>query len=71
MEKTLKLELLGSAQLIVGIILVLLWSFYSSEWWSVVSGYLAVFFLIEAIWHYFLIRPSFSSLASILGMFVK
>jgi hypothetical protein len=54
MEKTLKLELLGSAQLIVGIILVLLWSFYSSEWWSVVSGYLAVFFLIEAIWYFVL-----------------
>ena len=54
MEKTLKLGLLGSAQLIVGIILVLLWSFYSSEWWSVVSGYLAVFFLIEAIWHFIL-----------------
>jgi len=44
MKETLMLELLGSAQLIAGKILVRLWSFYSSEWWSVVSGLLAVFF---------------------------
>jgi hypothetical protein len=54
MKETLKLELLGSAQLIVGMILVLLWSFYSSEWWAAVLGYLAAFFLIEAIWHFIL-----------------
>jgi hypothetical protein len=54
MKKTLKLEMLGSAQLIVGIILILLWSFYSSEWWSAALGYLSVFFLIEAIWHFIL-----------------
>ena len=54
MKETLMLELLGSVQLIAGIILVLLWSFYSSEWWSVVFGFLAVFFLIEAIWHFIL-----------------
>ncbi len=52
MKDTMRLELLGSVQLIVGIVLVLLWSFYSSEWWSVVCGFLAVFFLVEAIWHY-------------------
>ena len=52
MKDTLKLELLGSVQLIAGIILALLWSFYSSEWWSVVFGFLSVFFLVEAIWHY-------------------
>jgi len=52
MKDTMRLELLGSVQLIVGIVLVLLWSFYSSEWWSVVFGFLAVFFLVEAIWHY-------------------
>jgi uncharacterized membrane protein len=54
MKENLKLELLGSAQLIVGMVLALLWSFYSSEWWSAVLGYLAVFFLIEAIWHFIL-----------------
>ena len=52
MKETLKLELLGSVQLIAGIILLLLWSFYSSEWWSAIFGFLAVFFLIEAIWHF-------------------
>ena len=52
MKETLRLELLGSVQLIVGIIFVLLWSFYSSEWWSVALGFLTVFFLVEAIWHF-------------------
>ncbi len=52
MKETLRLELLGSVQLIVGIILVLFWSFYSFEWWSVVFGFLSIFFLVEAIWHY-------------------
>jgi len=54
MKETLRLELLGSAQLIIGMILILLWSFLSSEWWSVILGFLAVFFLVEAIWHYML-----------------
>jgi len=31
MKETLRLELLGSVQLIAGVILVLIWSFYSSE----------------------------------------
>jgi len=52
MQEKFKLELLGSLQLIAGIILVLLWAFYSSEWWSAAFGFLAIFFLIEAIWHY-------------------
>jgi hypothetical protein len=52
MQENLKLEVLGSLQLVAGIILVLLWSFYSAEWWSAALGFLAVFFLIEAIWHY-------------------
>jgi predicted PurR-regulated permease PerM len=48
------LELLGSVQLVVGIILVALWSFFSSEWWSAMLLFLAVFFMVEAIWHYVL-----------------
>ena len=52
MNENMKLELLGSIQLVIGIILILMWSFFSSEWWSVVFGFLAVFFLIEAIWHF-------------------
>jgi drug/metabolite transporter (DMT)-like permease len=47
-------ELVGTLNLIAGIILVLLWSYFASQWWSVVFGFLAVFFLIEAIWHYIL-----------------
>ena len=54
MNEIIKLELLGSVQLVVGIILVALWSFYSSEWWSAMLLFLAVFFLVEAIWHYVL-----------------
>jgi hypothetical protein len=52
MKIIFRLELLGSGQLIASIILVLLWSFLSSDGCSVVFGFLAVFFLIEAIWHY-------------------
>jgi uncharacterized membrane protein len=51
LQEKFQLELLGSIQLIAGIILILLWSFYSTEWWSAAFGFLAVFFLIEAIWH--------------------
>jgi hypothetical protein len=54
MKEALRLELLGSVQLIASMILILLWAFLSSEWWSVVFGFLAVFFLVEAIWHYVL-----------------
>ena len=52
MDKVPKLEVHGSILLITGMIMSLLWSFYISQWWSVVFGYLAVFFLVEAIWHY-------------------
>ncbi len=34
--------------------LSLLWSYFALQWWSVAFGFLAVFFLIEAIWHYIL-----------------
>ena len=54
MKETLRLELLGSVQLVASIILIVLWSFYSSEWWSIIFGFLSVFFLVEAIWHYML-----------------
>jgi hypothetical protein len=54
MNENLRLELLGSVQLIASMLLALLWSFYSFEWWSVIFGILAVFFLVEAIWHYVL-----------------
>jgi hypothetical protein len=54
MKENLRLELLGSVQLIASIILILLWSFYSIEWWSIIFGILAVFFMVEAIWHYVL-----------------
>jgi len=47
-------ELVGTMNLIAGIIMALLWSYFSSQWWSVAFGFLAVFFLIEAIWHYIL-----------------
>jgi purine-cytosine permease-like protein len=54
LNEIIKLELLGSVQLVTSLILVALWSFYSSEWWSPVLLFLAVFFLVEAIWHYIL-----------------
>lgn len=44
-------ELVGTLNLISGIIMVLLWSYFSIKWWSVAFGFLSVFFLIEAIWH--------------------
>lgn len=47
-------ELVGTMNLIAGIIMVLLWSYFALQWWSVTFGFLAVFFLIEAIWHYIL-----------------
>ncbi|MGQ9552447.1 MAG: hypothetical protein ACUVUE_08495 [Candidatus Bathycorpusculaceae bacterium] len=52
MNEQFRLELLGSVQLVAGIVLILLWSFYSLEWWSAALGFLAIFFLAEAIWHY-------------------
>lgn len=47
-------ELVGTMNLIAGIVMALLWSYLSLHWWSVALGLLAVFFLIEAIWHYIL-----------------
>jgi len=35
----------------VSVVLALVWSYYSSEWWSVAVGVVAVFFFIEAIAH--------------------
>jgi hypothetical protein len=52
MNEVLKLEVHGSVMLVVGMVLSLVWSFFMVQWWSVVFGYLAVFFLVEAIWHY-------------------
>jgi hypothetical protein len=45
-------ELVGTCNLLAGIAMVLLWSYFTPEWWSAVLGFLALFFLIEAIWHY-------------------
>ncbi len=47
-------ELVGTMNLISGIIMALLWSYFPSQWWSVAFGFLAVFFLVEAVWHYIL-----------------
>jgi hypothetical protein len=41
----------GFVWLIVSVFLALVWSYYSSEWWSVAIGVLAVFFFVEAIAH--------------------
>ncbi len=48
----MSLEIHGSVLLVTGMILVLVWSFFRSEWWSAVFGFLSIFFLVEAIWHY-------------------
>ncbi|KPK67890.1 hypothetical protein AMJ87_12690 [candidate division WOR_3 bacterium SM23_60] len=47
-------ELIGTINLVSGLIMVLLVSYFSSRWWSAAFGFLAVFFLIEAVWHYIL-----------------
>ena len=47
-------ELVGTMNLIAGIIMAILWSYFASQWWAIVFGFLAVFFLIEAVWHYIL-----------------
>ncbi|TFF97377.1 MAG: hypothetical protein EU541_08335 [Promethearchaeota archaeon] len=52
MNDITKLEIHSSVLLITGMILILVWSFFRLEWWSAVFGFLAIFFLIEAIWHY-------------------
>ena len=45
------LVLAGFLWLIVSVVLALVWSYYSSEWWSVAVGVVAVFFFVEAIAH--------------------
>lgn len=45
------LRLFGFLWLLVSIILALVWSYYSFEWWSVAAGVVAVFFFIQAIAH--------------------
>ena len=52
MNRITQLEFHGSILLITGMIMVLVWSFFKTEWWSAVFGFLALFFLVEAIWHY-------------------
>ncbi|TFF85676.1 MAG: hypothetical protein EU518_00705 [Promethearchaeota archaeon] len=52
MNDIMRLEIHGSIMLITGMVLVLIWSYFGSQWWSSVFGFLAIFFLIEAIWHY-------------------
>ncbi len=52
MDKVLRLEVHGSVLLVTGMVMSLVWSFFVTQWWNVVFGYLAVFFLIEAIWYY-------------------
>jgi len=52
MDDIMKLEIHGSIMLITGMVLVLIWSYFGAQWWSSVFGFLALFFLIEAIWHY-------------------
>lgn len=52
MNDITKLEIHGSILLVTGMVLVLIWSFFRIEWWSAVFGFLSLFFLIEAIWHY-------------------
>ena len=49
MDDIMKLEIHGSVLLITGMIMVLIWSYYILEWWAAVFGFLALFFLIEAI----------------------
>jgi len=37
--------------LVISVICVLVWSYYSSEWWSPAILVLAIFFFVEAIQH--------------------
>jgi len=51
MSSSSSLRIFGFIWLIISVILAMVWSHYSSEWWSVAIGVLAVFFFIEAIAH--------------------
>ena len=37
--------------LLLSVILALVWSYFSSEWWSIAIGLLAVYFLVGSITH--------------------
>ena len=52
MDEIMRLEIHGSVLLVTGMAMVLTWSFFILQWWSSVFGFLALFFLVEAIWHY-------------------
>ena len=41
----------GIFWLILSIVAVLVWSYFSSEWWSAPIGLLAVYFFIESMLH--------------------
>ena len=45
------LRSVGIIWIVVSVILALAWSYFSSEWWSVGLGVLAVFFFVEGIAH--------------------
>ena len=41
----------GLIWMILSIIAVLVWSYFSSEWWSAAIGLLTVYFFIESVLH--------------------
>jgi hypothetical protein len=45
------LRSVGLLWVAISVILALVWSYFSSEWWSVCPGVLAVFFFVEGIAH--------------------
>ena len=51
MPSSSSMRLAGFLWLIVSVVLALVWSYYSSEWWSVAVGVVAVFFFVMAIGH--------------------
>ena len=51
MPSSSSMRLAGFLWLFISIILALIWSYYSTEWWSVAIVVVAVFFFIEAIAH--------------------
>ena len=45
------LRSVGLLWVAISVILALVWSYYSSEWWSVGPGVLSIFFFVEGIAH--------------------
>jgi len=45
------LRSVGLLWVAISVILALVWSYFSSEWWSAGPGVLAVFFFVEGIAH--------------------